>query len=64
MNDRFARQTAQHAHQQIAEIRSELRQIERTIVRRSGFQFRCSLCGNPCKKQSRYCHAHSWAEGT
>lgn len=63
MNDRFARETAQHAHRRIADLTRQLGQLERAITRRRGFVDRCYLCGDPIRKGSRYCRAHDWAEG-
>jgi len=35
---------------------------QKTIQKRATFAGLCCLCGMPAKH--RYCHAHSWAEGT
>lgn len=67
MNDQLARATATRAHTRISETRAELRariaKLEKIVARRAGFVARCSLCGEPCRPNRRYCHAHSWAEG-
>lgn len=67
MTDKLARANATRAHHRISETTAELRariaRLEKTIARRAGFVARCSLCGDPCRPNRRYCHAHSWAEG-
>lgn len=63
MTDQFARQTAQHAHHRIAELAAHIGRLETSLARRRAFRHRCYLCGEPIKKGSAYCHAHSWAEG-
>lgn len=67
-HDQFARETAKKAHERVTkterELRHKLAQLERIIARRAGFVARCSLCGDPCRPNRRYCHAHAWAEGT
>lgn len=66
-HDTFARETAKKAHSRISQTENELRKkivnLERIIARRAGFVARCSLCGDPCRPNRRYCHAHAWAEG-
>jgi hypothetical protein len=62
--DSFARQTAMQAHNRIADLTNEIARLEKQLAQRTGFANRCHLCGDPCRKSSRYCHAHSWAEGT
>lgn len=62
--DPFARQTAQHAHTRLHDLHRQVGRLEKQLGRRAGFQYRCHLCGDPVRKGSRYCHAHSWAEGT
>ena len=75
MTDKLARQTATNAHRRITEtsrkvtktnveLRGRITKLEKLLARRAGFVGRCSLCGDPCKPDRRYCHAHSWAEGT
>lgn len=63
MQDQFARQTARNAHQRVHELEQTLDRIRRLAARRSTFQHRCHLCGDPVRKGSRYCHAHDWAAG-
>ena len=67
MNDQLARATATHAHTRISETKAELKariaRLEKLVARRAGFIARCSLCGEPCRPNRRYCHAHEWAEG-
>ena len=65
MTDTFARQTAKHAHERISEMALELANVKRKLPRRPPmFIGLCALCGEPCKPNRRYCHAHAWAEGT
>ena len=67
-HDPFARESVKRAHQRILLVEKEAREaiarVEATVSRRSAFMHRCHLCGDPVRKGSRYCHAHSWAEGT
>jgi len=67
MTDKLARANAGRAHHRITETRNELRariaQLEKIVARKAGFVARCSLCGEACRPNRRYCHAHSWAEG-
>lgn len=42
--------------------RSEATREQKTRTKPSPFAGLCCLCGMPAKH--RYCHAHSWAEGT
>ena len=65
--DPFARASVELAHKRIGEVADSLEQrlqrIQRELGRRKLFHYRCHLCGDPVRKGSRYCHAHSWAEG-
>jgi len=64
MTDPFARQTAQHAHQRVAELALTVQQLRKEISRRRQFAGRCHLCGDPVTKGSVHCRAHSWAGGS
>lgn len=67
--DKFARETARTAHLnarkavRLAEAAVELAQdAGRVSVERSlAFAGLCSLCGDPCSYQARFCRAHEWA---
>jgi hypothetical protein len=61
--DRFARESAAHAHKRITELVRDIRRLDRAISRRSEFSNRCHLCGSPCGPEHHYCHEHSWAAG-
>lgn len=63
MHDPFARQTAKHAHQRVAELATHVRRLEQQVSRRRQFAGRCHLCGDPVTKGSVHCRAHSWAGG-
>lgn len=68
MTDKLARATATRAHHRItettAELHARIQRLETIVARRAGFIARCSLCGAPCRPNRRYCHAHTWAEGS
>lgn len=62
MTDGFARASAQHAHTLIRQLNAQVARLEKAAARRSSLQGRCYLCGDPIRKNSQYCAAHSWAE--
>lgn len=65
MTDPLARITARNAHERLNELTKDLRILERRIPNRPAmFVARCALCGHACNPRRRYCHAHTWAEGT
>lgn len=42
--------------------KTERATVQKPTQKRAPFEGLCCLCGMPAKR--RYCHAHSWAEGT
>lgn len=67
--DKFARETARTAHRnsqraiRLAEAAVELAQDAGRVTTERHLKFAglCSLCGDPCAHNARYCRAHEWA---